>query len=66
MKLLKVFKDIAISPIKAVGQIGEDLSSLNDIRKDETDGILSIFTLGASSVVKSAVKTLKDINDDLK
>lgn len=66
MKLLKVFKDIAISPIQAVGQIGEDLSSLNDIRKDETDGILSIFTLGASSVVKSAVKTLKDINDDLK
>lgn len=45
--------------------LGKDLSSLTDIRKDETDGILSVATLGASSVVKGVVKSLKKAGEEL-
>lgn len=44
---------------------GKDLSSLIDDRKDETDGLLSIATLGTSSLVKGVVKSIKKAGDEL-
>lgn len=57
--------DIAKENTKLLGEIGKDLSSLTDDRKDETDGILSIATLGTSSVVKGVVKSIKKAGEDL-
>lgn len=45
--------------------LGKDLSSLSDDRKDETDGMLSIVTLGTSSVVKGVVKSIKKAGEEL-
>lgn len=65
---MSIFKSLAIlvsTPIRCLGEIGKDLSSLADDRKDETDGILSIATLGTSSVVKGVVKSIKKAGKDL-
>ena len=59
MSIFKALKTLATTPIRCVGELGKDLSSLTDDRKDETDGILSLATLGASSVVKGVVKSIK-------
>lgn len=67
-KIVGIFKSITTlvsTPIRCLGEIGKDLSSLTDDRKDETDGILSIATLGASSVVKGVVKSIKKAGEDL-
>lgn len=65
MGIFKSITTIASTPIRCLGEIGKDLSSLTDDRKDETDGILSIVTLGASSVVKGVVKSIKKAGEDL-
>lgn len=59
MSIFKSVITLVSMPIRCLGELGNDLSSLTDIRKDETDGILSICTLGASSVVKGVVKSIK-------
>lgn len=67
-KIVGIFKSITTlvsTPIRCLGEIGKDLSSLTDERKDETDGILSIVTLGASSIVKGVVKSIKKAGEDL-
>ena len=51
MGIFKSLTTIASTPIRCLGELGKDLSSLADDRKDESDGILSITTLGASSKV---------------
>lgn len=40
-------------------------NNLTDDWKAETDGILSIATLGTSSVVKGVVKSIKKAGEDL-
>ena len=65
MGIFKSITTIASTPIRCLGEIGKDLSSLADDRKDETDGILSIATLGTSSVVKGVVKSIKKAGEDL-
>ena len=65
MGIFKSITTIASTPIRCLGEIGKYLSSLTDDRKDETDGILSIVTLGASSVVKGVVKSIKKAGEDL-
>ena len=65
MGLFKALGTLASTPIRCVGEIGKDLSSLTDIRKDEADGILSIVTLGTSSVCKGVVKSLEKVAKDL-
>ena len=65
MSIFKAITTLATTPIRCVGELGKDLSSLTDIRKDETDGILSVATLGASSVVKGVVKSLKKAGEEL-
>ena len=65
MSIFKAITTLATTPIRCVVELGKDLSSLTDIRKDETDGILSVATLGASSVVKGVVKSLKKAGEEV-
>lgn len=65
MTIFKAITTIVSTPIRCLGELGKDLSSLTDVRKDETDGILSICTLGASSVVKGVVKSIKKAGEEL-
>ena len=65
MSIFKALKTLATTPIRCVGELGKDLSSLTDDRKDETDGILSLATLGASSVVKGVIKSIKKAGEEL-
>lgn len=65
MSIFKSLATLASIPIRCLGELGNDLSSLADDRKDETDGILSIATLGTSSIVKGVVKSIKKAGEDL-
>lgn len=65
MSIFKSITTLVSTPVRCLGELGEDLSSLTDIRKDESDGILSICTLGASSVVKGVVKSIKKAGEEL-
>jgi hypothetical protein len=65
MGLLKSLVDIASTPVRCLGELGKDLSSLGDERKDGDDGILAIGTMGLSSVAKGVFKSLKKAGDDL-
>lgn len=65
MSLFDSFVTIVSIPIRCVGELGKDLSSLTDDRKDGLDGILSLGTLGCSSVVKGVVKSLEKAGEEL-
>lgn len=65
MSIFKALTTLATTPIRCVGELGKDLSSLTDIRKDESDGLLSIATLGTSSIVKGVVKSLEKVEEEL-
>ena len=65
MSIFKAITTLVSTPVRCLGEIGKDLSSLTDDRKDETDGILSLATLGASSVVKGVVKSVKKAGEEL-
>lgn len=65
MSLLKSIVTLASTPVRCLGELGKDLETLVDDRKDETDGILSLATIGASSVVKGVVKSIKKAGEDL-
>lgn len=65
MNIFKAIITLASTPVRCVGELGKDLSSLTDIRKDETDGILSVATLGASSIIKGVVKSLEKAGEEL-
>lgn len=65
MSIFKAITTIVSTPVRCLGELGNDLSSLTDIRKDETDGILSICTFGASSVVKGVIKSIKKAGEEL-
>ena len=59
MGLFKALIDVASTPIRCAGELGKDLSSLTDVKKDEADGRLAIATRGISSVAKGVVKSLE-------
>lgn len=65
MSLLKSIVTLATTPIRCVGELGKDLETLVDDRKDETKGILTIVTLGTSSVVKGVIKSIKKAGEEL-
>lgn len=65
MGLFKSLVDIASTPVRCLGELGKDLSSLGDERKDGDDGILAIGTFGLSSVAKGVVKSLEKAGEDL-
>jgi hypothetical protein len=65
MSIFKALTTLATTPIRCLGEVGKDLSTLTDPRKDESDGILSMATLGVSSVVKGVVKSIKKAGEEL-
>ena len=65
MSIFKAITTLVSTPVRCLGELGKDLSSLTDDRKDETDGILSLATIGASSVVKGVVKSIKKAGEEL-
>lgn len=65
MKIFKALTTLATTPIRCLGELGKDLSSLTNDKKDETDGILSLATLGTSSVIKGIVKSLEKAGKEL-
>lgn len=65
MSIFKSVITLASTPIRCLGELGNDLSSLTDIRKDESDGILSLCTLGTSSVVKGVIKSIEKAGKEL-
>lgn len=65
MSIFKALITLATTPVRCLGEVGKDLSTLTDMRKDESDGILSLCTLGTSSVVKGVVKSIKKAGEEL-
>lgn len=65
MSIFKALTTLATTLIRCIGELGKDLSSLTDIRKDESDGLLSIATLGTSRIVKGVIKSLEKAGEDL-
>lgn len=65
MSLLKSIITLAGTPVRCLGELGNDLESLVDNSKDETKGILTLTTLGTSSVIKGVVKSIKKAREEL-
>ena len=65
MSLLKSIITLASTPVQCLGELGKDLETLVDDRKDETKRILTIATLGTSSVIKGVVKSVKKAGEEL-
>ena len=65
MSLLKSIITLAGTPVRCLDELGKDLETLVDDRKDETKGILTIATLGTSSVIKGVVKSIKKAGEEL-
>ena len=65
MSIFKAVTTIIATPVRCLGELGKDLSSLTDDRKDETNGLLAIGTLGTSSIVKGVVKSIKKAGEEL-
>lgn len=65
MTIFKSITTLVTTPVRCLGELGKDLSSLTDDRKDETDGILALATLGTSSIVKGVVKSIKKAGEEL-
>lgn len=65
MGIIKSLTTLVSTPIRCLGELGEDLSCLTDDKKDETNGILSIATMGGSSMIKGIVKSIKKAGEDL-
>lgn len=65
MSLLKSIVTLASTPVRCLDELGKDLETLVDDRKDEAKGILAIATLGTSSVVKGAIKSIKKAGEEL-
>lgn len=65
MSLLKSIVTLASMPVRCLGELGKDLETLVDDRKDETKGILTIATLGTSSIVKGVIKSIKKAGEEL-
>lgn len=65
MSIFKAITTLATTPIRCVGELGKDLETLVDDRKDETKGILAIATLGTSSAIKGVVKSIKKAGEEL-
>ena len=65
MSLLKSIVTLASTPVRCLGELGKDLETLVDDRKDETKGLLTIATLGTSSIIKGVVESVKKAGEEL-
>ena len=65
MSFLESIVALAGTPVRCLSELGKDLETLMDNRKDETKGILAIATLGTSSSIKGVVKSIKKAGEEL-
>ena len=65
MSLLKSIVTLASTPVQCLDELGKDLETLVNDRKDETKGLLTIATLGTSSAIKGVVKSIKKAGEEL-
>lgn len=65
MSIFKSVLTIVSTPVRCLGELGKDLSTLTDETKDESVGFLSLATLGTSSVIKGVVKSLEKAGEEL-
>lgn len=65
MGLLTALVTLASTPVRCLGELGKDLSTLTDDKKDESDGMLALGTLGLSSVTKGIVKSIEKAGKEL-
>lgn len=65
MGLFSSLVSLAETPIRCACELGKDLSSIVDDKKDGLDGMLSLATLGTSSVAKGVVKSLEKAEKEL-
>ena len=65
MSLLKSIVTLASTPVRCLCELGKDLETLVDDRKDETKGLLTIATLGTSSIIKGVVESVKKAGEEL-
>ena len=65
MSLLKSIVTLVGTPVRCLDELGKDIDSLVDPREDETKGLLSVATLGTSSVIKGVVKSIKKAGEEL-
>ena len=63
MGLFEAIGELATMPIRVAGEIVKDVSSIGDF--DDSDGMLALFTLGGSSVVKGIAKTVEKAHNKL-
>ena len=61
MSIFKGIAKIALSPLRGVKEIVDDISDKNG----EAEGGLSILTLGVSSIIKGTAKGLKKGVEDI-
>ena len=55
MGIFKGLAKVILSPIKGIAEIKEDLTDA-----ESPNGLLTIMTLGASSVIKGTIKGIKE------
>lgn len=61
MGLFEALGELATMPIRCVGELVNDVSSIGDF--DDSDGLACLFTCGLSSVGKGIGKTIeKSVN----
>lgn len=61
MGLFEAIGELCTMPIRCVGEVVKDVSSIGDF--DDSDAMACLFTLGASSVCKGIGKTVeKSVN----
>ena len=65
MSIFKAITTLVSTPVRCLGELGKDLETLVDDRKDETKGILAIATLDTSSAIKGVVKSIKKAGEEL-
>lgn len=63
MGILSALADIASAPIRCADELVKDLTGNN--KNEEADGMLSILTCGASSVLKGVAKSVEKAAKDL-
>ena len=57
MGLFEAMGELATMPIRCIGEVVKDVSSIGDF--DDSDALACLFTCGLSSVGKGVAKTFK-------
>lgn len=57
MSLFEAIGELATMPIRCIGEVAKDVSTIGDF--DDSDGLKCLFTLGLSSVAKGVGKTIE-------